>query len=193
MIRPTSRAMSRRYPAAGTASSRQLTERQARRRTPPPLKLPRTSRRACLRASHGQAHRARALGAGLALLAVVVIAAALWFGLRRNTAAPVFARPVPITSFPGLELDPAISPTGTFVTFAWEGESGDNFDIYVRSIDGQLPAATHDRWRGRPCTHMVARRSTDCVRPGPGWKTRNYRSAGAQRSRAAPVRGRAGV
>ena len=84
-----------------------------------------------------EARRARALGAGLAILAVVVIAAALWFGLRRNDAAPDFARPVPITSFPGLELDPAISPTGTFVAFAWEGEGGDNFDIYIRSVDGR--------------------------------------------------------
>ena len=46
------------------------------------------------------------------------------------------ARPVPITRFPGLEVDPAISPAGNFVAFAWDGESGDNFDIYVRSIDG---------------------------------------------------------
>ena len=43
---------------------------------------------------------------------------------------------MPITSFPGLELNPAISPAGNFVAFAWEGEGGDNFDIYVRSIDG---------------------------------------------------------
>ena len=33
-------------------------------------------------------------------------------------------------------MEPAISPTGTFVAFAWEGEGGDNFDIYVQSIDG---------------------------------------------------------
>ena len=73
----------------------------------------------------------------LATLALAVIGAALWVGLRRNDAAPAAARAVPITSFPGLELDPALSPTGTFVAFAWEGESGDNFDIYVRSIDGR--------------------------------------------------------
>ncbi len=39
---------------------------------------------------------------------------------------------------------------------------------HLRPIDRwQLSAATHERCRGRPCTHVVARRSTDCVRPGP--------------------------
>ena len=71
----------------------------------------------------------------LATLALAVIGAALWAGLRRNDAAPA-ARPLPITSFPGLELNPAISPAGNFVAFAWEGDGGDNFDIYVQSIDG---------------------------------------------------------
>jgi DNA-binding winged helix-turn-helix (wHTH) protein len=109
-----------------------------------------------------EAHRVRALGAGLAILAVAVIGAALWFGLRRNTVAPAFARPVPMTSYPGLELDPAISPTGTFVAFAWEGEGGDNFDIYVQSIAGSSKLQLTNRCRGRPCAGVVARRTTDC-------------------------------
>jgi Tol biopolymer transport system component/DNA-binding winged helix-turn-helix (wHTH) protein len=82
------------------------------------------------------AGRVRVRHVVLATLALAVIGAALWGGLRRNDAAPAAARPLPITSFPGLELDPAISPAGNFVAFAWEGEGGDNFDIYVRSIDG---------------------------------------------------------
>ena len=43
---------------------------------------------------------------------------------------------MPITRFQGLEVDPAISPDGKWVAFAWDGGSGDNFDIYVQSIDG---------------------------------------------------------
>ena len=82
--------------------------------------------------------RFRGVGAGLAILAVVVMGAALSFG-PRNNRAPVFGRPVPLTSFPGLELDPAIAPAGNFVAFAWEGEGGDNFDIYVQAIDGGRP------------------------------------------------------
>ena len=98
-----------------------------------------------LRSETVDARRVRVPRAVLAILALGIVGGALWFGLMRNTAAPVFARPVPFTSFPGLELDPAISPTGTFVAFAWEGEGGDNFDIYVRSIDGtsQLQLTTN--------------------------------------------------
>ena len=47
------------------------------------------------------------------------------------------AQPVPVTSFPGLEIDPAISPAGNLVAFAWDGEGEDNFDIYVGSLDGR--------------------------------------------------------
>ena len=88
------------------------------------------------RSETARAGRVRLGRVVLATLALAVIGAALWFGPRRNTTAPVFAGPVPLTSFPGLELDPAISPAGNFVAFAWEGEGGDNFDIYIRSIDG---------------------------------------------------------
>ena len=35
-----------------------------------------------------------------------------------------------------MEVEPAFSPTGNLVAFAWDGENEDNFDIYVRSIDG---------------------------------------------------------
>ena len=38
-------------------------------------------------------------------------------------------------------------PTGNFVAFAWEGEGGDNFDIYVQSIDGSF--------QGRLTTHAA--------------------------------------
>ena len=83
--------------------------------------------------------RVRARHVALATLALALIGAGLWAGLRWSNPTSTAAgrvRAVPITSFPGLELDPAISPTGTLVAFAWEGEGGDNFDIYVRSIDG---------------------------------------------------------
>jgi Tol biopolymer transport system component/DNA-binding winged helix-turn-helix (wHTH) protein len=75
----------------------------------------------------------------LALCALALPGAALWAGLRWRDAAPAPARPVPITRFQGLEVDPAISPDGKWVAFAWDGGSGDNFDIYVQSIDGSSP------------------------------------------------------
>ena len=92
---------------------------------------------ASARSEIAPSRRVRLRHVALAALALAVIGAALWGGLRRNDAAPAAARPMPITSFPGMELDPAISPAGNFVAFAWEGEGGDNFDIYVQSIDGE--------------------------------------------------------
>ncbi len=83
--------------------------------------------------------RVRARRAALAVLAVALLGTALWAGLwsNNNNAAPTAAaRPVPITRFPGIEVEPAISPTGNLVAFAWDGKNEDNFDIYVRSIDG---------------------------------------------------------
>ena len=75
----------------------------------------------------------------LALFALALLGAAGWAGLRPENAAPAesAARPFPITRFPGLELEPALSPAGNLVAFAWDGPKEDNFDIYVRSIDGR--------------------------------------------------------
>ena len=74
----------------------------------------------------------------LVALALTVMGGLLWAGLSRNDTAtnPVgAARPVPVTSFPGSEIDPAICPTGTMVAFAGDGQDGDNFDIYIRSLE----------------------------------------------------------
>ena len=85
--------------------------------------------------------------AALAMLVLAAIGAITWIGLGRRSAAPIVPKPWPITSFPGLELDPALSPSGAFVAFAWEGEPEGSFHIYVRSIDGSasapLPLTNH--------------------------------------------------
>ena len=78
----------------------------------------------------------------VALVTVVtaLVAAGVWITHRLSYGAPVASgvgKPVPVTSFPGLEMDPALSPAGNLVAFAWDGEGGDNFDIYVRSLDGR--------------------------------------------------------
>jgi len=41
---------------------------------------------------------------------------------------------VPLTTYPGEELDPGFSPDGTQIVFSWNGPSRDNFDIYVKKI-----------------------------------------------------------
>ena len=83
-----------------------------------------------------RAGRVRLRHVVIVALGLTAVGAALWAALRWRNAAPAPARPVPITRFQGLEVDPAISPDGKLVAFAWDGGSGDNFDIYLRSIDG---------------------------------------------------------
>jgi Tol biopolymer transport system component len=46
---------------------------------------------------------------------------------------------VPLTSYPGSERSPTFSPDGSQFAFSWNGEKQDNFDIYVRLVDGGTP------------------------------------------------------
>ncbi len=43
---------------------------------------------------------------------------------------------VPLTTYPGREMQPAFAPDGNQVAFVWSGEKDDNSDIYVRLVDG---------------------------------------------------------
>ena len=74
----------------------------------------------------------------LALVVVGAIPVVLYILPRTGTtAAP--ARPIPLTSFRGFEVNPALAPDATRVAFAWNGESQDNFDIYVAAIPSGAP------------------------------------------------------
>lgn len=46
---------------------------------------------------------------------------------------------VPLTSYPGYEKHPTFSPDGRQVTFSWNGEKQDNYDIYVVLTSGGAP------------------------------------------------------
>jgi Tol biopolymer transport system component len=55
---------------------------------------------------------------------------------RMSTMKPLlFKRIVPLTSYPGNALQSAISHDGRQVAFVWAGESGANYDVYVRLLD----------------------------------------------------------
>jgi Tol biopolymer transport system component len=45
----------------------------------------------------------------------------------------------PLASAPGIERDPALSPDGTRVAFAWNGGSGEAMSIYVQLVDSGAP------------------------------------------------------
>ena len=75
----------------------------------------------------------------LMVLIVLTVGIGLYF-IRKGSDRPThdaFApvRSTPVTSLPNSEVDPNLSPDGKWVAFAWDGESGDNFDIYVKQLD----------------------------------------------------------
>jgi len=75
----------------------------------------------------------RAASAG----AVVLAGAALWLLLgpgRQPSVSPVVTH---FTTYEGNETDPAFSPDGSRLAFAWTGESGHNRNIYVRPLNSE--------------------------------------------------------
>ncbi len=77
---------------------------------------------------------------GVALAGALVLAGATLWILRPATKAPQAPlKVVPLTSYPGVEMQPAFSPDGNQVAFCWRGEKQDNWDIYVKLIDGSPP------------------------------------------------------
>jgi len=79
----------------------------------------------------------RTLWAAATVVTVLVLASVLWILRIFTPTAPTVFTPVPLTSFPGLEFHPALSPNGELVAFAWDGEKQDNVDIYVKQIASQ--------------------------------------------------------
>ena len=86
---------------------------------------PPTPRRSVLRAA-----------AGIALLAIA--GTAIWRFERTSTDRQTPA-PVPLTSYPGQEVEPSFSPDSRQVAFSWNGANQDNFDIYVKEIGKDHP------------------------------------------------------
>ncbi|MFN7998109.1 MAG: protein kinase [Bryobacteraceae bacterium] len=67
-------------------------------------------------------------------LVVVLVAIALWQMVPVRRPTPGVGKSVPLTSYDGVEFQPALSPDGKLVAFAWNGEKRDNVDIYVKQI-----------------------------------------------------------
>jgi Tol biopolymer transport system component len=78
--------------------------------------------------------RQRGLWVAAALVGVLALATGgllVWRSRQLERPAPYL---VPLTSTPGSETYPTFSPDGEQVAFAWDGEKGDNTDIYVKMI-----------------------------------------------------------
>jgi eukaryotic-like serine/threonine-protein kinase len=83
-------------------------------------------------------------GAALAsaLVLILGVVALGWYQLIYRSASKSHAttlKIVPLTSFPGFKSEPAFSPDGKQIAFEWDGEKGDNLDIYVKLIGEGTP------------------------------------------------------
>ena len=90
---------------------------------------------------------------GIAGLVVALGGMALWAVTQRaESPARSFAPPAPFTSYPGQEVEPAVSPEGARVAFAWDGGEGEGYDIYVKqpSREEALRLTDHPAPEGAP-------------------------------------------
>jgi Tol biopolymer transport system component/DNA-binding winged helix-turn-helix (wHTH) protein len=77
----------------------------------------------------------------LALTAVTVICLSYWRAAVYDRAdlRLVEVKPIPLTSSPGNERSPALSPDGKRVAYSWNGASLDNADIHVKFTGNTNP------------------------------------------------------
>ena len=81
--------------------------------------------------------------AALMVLAFCTAGSFVWRWWHDGSMAPRSTAPllnvVPLTSYPGTQRSPSLSPDGERVAFAWTGQAGDNLDIYIQNVDGGAP------------------------------------------------------
>ena len=80
--------------------------------------------------------RTRLWVAALALGLAVGAAIAWWLASGREGRTAAYGPIKPLTTYSGLEYEPALSPDGKQVAFSWNGETKDNLHIYVRLVEG---------------------------------------------------------
>jgi len=99
-----------------------------------------TAPRAATAATPAARPRNRAVLAGsLAALLIVVGLGWLWWTHRAPTEPTMEVKLVPLTTYPGIEQQPSLSPDGSQVAFSWNGMDQKNFDIYVKTTGAGPP------------------------------------------------------
>jgi Tol biopolymer transport system component len=85
--------------------------------------------------------RGVASAVGIVLIALAGVAFAIHRWLDLNSSLPPAAplRIVPFTTLNGNESGPTFSPDGTQIAFVWDGEAGENEDVYVKVIGAGVP------------------------------------------------------
>ncbi len=83
--------------------------------------------------------RSRLVVGGSILSVLLIAGGGLYLRFLRPPSPGPAPKIVPLTSYPGWQRNPALSPDGKQIAFAWDGERGDNFDIYVKLVDAGVP------------------------------------------------------
>ncbi len=128
--------------------------RELQKEQPSGVERPRTTPgKARPRPRRQQEKRTKAWLAAAAAAVLMIAGAAFWnFRPTTTEAPPEPMRPVPLTSYPGVEMLPSFSPDGNQVAFAWNGGNSQSFDIYVKGVGPGPPLrlTTHPDWDGSP-------------------------------------------
>jgi Tol biopolymer transport system component/DNA-binding winged helix-turn-helix (wHTH) protein len=82
------------------------------------------------------------LAVGIAVVAVIVMSVVIVYRWRRQANLVEKEAPVtrPFTALPGMEIEPAFSPDGSRIAFAWNGDpdsGGKGFDLYVKALGSE--------------------------------------------------------
>lgn len=77
------------------------------------------------------------IGAGLLSILLAVALFVWWAGRAPESVEPLRAEA--LTTFPGQELYPSLSPDGERIAFTWTGPKQDNTDVYVQQIGAGGP------------------------------------------------------
>lgn len=72
------------------------------------------------------------LSFGLVVAALLVVGLPWWLHSRRLPSTTFGF--VPVTTYPGLQKDPSLSPDGTQLAFSWDGTDEQKFHIYIKTI-----------------------------------------------------------
>jgi hypothetical protein len=128
-------------------------------------------------------HRLTVRSVGLAVLLALIIGSAIWLSSYKLTNAPSKLSPmkvVRLTSFPGKESEPVLSPDGKMVAFVWDGDKGDNADIYAMLVDSGKPGRL-TQTPSRKCLGLVQKEAPSlilfglaiglCAAPGGSYRT----------------------
>jgi serine/threonine protein kinase len=73
--------------------------------------------------------------------ALVVAALAWWWSRNQSVQTMENIKLIPLTSDPGVDQQPSLSPDGSQVTFSWNGPDQANFDIYVKTTKAGVAVA----------------------------------------------------